>query len=262
MNSYIELNRDDGIARLVINRPESRNALTRQMLIDFTARCIEISDDDEIRAVIVASSGDDFSIGADLVELQQAPAITLQAARREAEIGGEMLRVLKELRQPTVAVLSGVATGGGACIATACDFRIACPHARVGYGEVKMGMNLMWHALPLCVQLVGPARAKRLIMTGDLFTAAELTDWGFIDILCENREASIARACALAAQLAALPPLAVQMIKRSINRYAGALDAAIMHADADQWLLTSGSEDFSEAVSAFMAKRPPSFTGN
>ncbi len=119
----------------------------------------------------------------------------------------------------------------------------------------------MWNAVPVCVHLIGPARAKRMIMSGKFFDAQTLLSWGFLDEVVP-RENLDAAARAMAEEYAALPPIAVQMIKRSINRVAGALDQAIMHADADQWLLAAHSGDFREAVSAFFEKRKPTFTGN
>jgi enoyl-CoA hydratase/carnithine racemase len=124
-----------------------------------------------------------------------------------------------------------------------------------------MGMNLMWTALPLCVHLIGPARAKQMVRSGRLVEAATLERWGFIDVL--TAEAALDSAARAAAEeYAALPPVPVQMIKKSINRIAGALDQAVMHMDADQWLLAAGGDDHREAVEAFFAKRPPRFRGD
>ena len=108
---------------------------------------------------------------------------------------------------------------------------------------------------------LGLARAKRVVMSGDLFDAQTMVDWGFFDELVPAGE-ELARARALAAQFAALPPVAVQMIKRSANAWAGALDASIMHADADQWLLATRTADFKEGVTAFFERRSPNFTGD
>jgi enoyl-CoA hydratase/carnithine racemase len=171
------------------------------------------------------------------------------------------MRALQEIPQPTICAVHGIATGGGACIASACDFRVASDDARMGYGEVKIGINLMWSALPLAVHLVGPARAKRMVMSGKLFDAATLERWGFLDAVVPSTDV-LAAAHAMAAEYAALPPIAVQMIKRSINAISGALDRAIMHMDADQWLLAAGSDDFREAVAAFFEKRAGEFKGN
>jgi len=213
--------------------------------------------------VIVRAEGADFSVGADLSQPRvQAPAsVSLLMRRRAAELGAQLMRSLSEIPQPTICAVQGIATGAGACIASACDFRVAADNARMGYGEVKIGINLMWHAVPVCVHLVGPARAKRMIMTGKLFPAAELAAWGFVDEVVPVGDLDAA-ALRMAHEYAALPPIAVQMIKRSVNQVSGALDRAIMHMDADQWVLATTSEDFREAVAAFFEKRPPTFKGN
>ena len=96
---------------------------------------------------------------------------------------------------------------------------------------------------------------------GRLFDAPTLAGWGMLDEICTRDELE-ARATSMAMEYATLPPIAVQMIKRSINAISGALDAAIMHMDADQWLLAVKSDDFREGVGAFMEKRTPGFTGN
>ena len=116
-------------------------------------------------------------------------------------------------------------------------------------------------ARALAIELVGNARAKRLVMRGDLVDAETLLSWGFVDELV-SRDNLDEAARAMANAYAALPPIAVQMIKRSANACAGALSQAIMHADADQWLLSSRTPDFKEGVASFFEKRPPNFTGN
>lgn len=258
----IALTRDGAIASLTINRPEKRNALTNEMLEEIERLARSLAADETTRAVIIRAEGNDFSVGADLSQPRfQGDPQSLIMRRRDAETGGRMMRALQEIHQPVICAMKGVATGGGACIPTACDFRIAADTTRAGYGEVKMGINLMWNAVPVCVNLIGPARAKRMIMSGRLFDAQTLLSWGFVDEVVPLQDLETT-ARAWAEEYASLPPIAVQMIKRSINRYTSALDAAIMHMDADQWLLTAHSEDMKEAVSAFFEKRRPTFTGN
>jgi enoyl-CoA hydratase/carnithine racemase len=243
----ISLTRDGAIATLTIDRPEKRNALTNEMLEEIERLARSLAGDEKTRAVIVAATGNDFSIGADLSQPRfQGDPQSMLIRRRALEV---------------ICAMKGVATGGGACIPTACDFRIAADTTRAGYGEVKMGINLMWNAVPVCVNLIGPARAKRMIMSGRLFDAQTLLSWGFVDDVVPLEDLDTT-ARAWAEEYAALPPIAVQMIKRSINRYTSALDAAVMHMDADQWLLTAHSEDMKEAISAFFEKRKPAFKGN
>jgi enoyl-CoA hydratase/carnithine racemase len=260
--SAIEVRRSGRVATVNLRRAERRNAVTPSMMRDLIDASRGFAADEETRAVIFRAEGGDFSVGADLQQQRGAgekPA-SLVMRRRGGELGATLMHAIQEIHQPTICAVQGIATGAGACIASACDFRVGAADARVGYGEVKLGINLMWNAVPLCVRLVGAARAKRMIMTGKLFDAATLERWGFFDEVVPHADLDAA-ALRWAEEYAALPPLAVQMIKRSVNHVAGALDRAVMHMDTDQWLLASSSGDFKEAVSAFFEKRKPEFTG-
>lgn len=258
--SIIELDFHDRIATVSINRSERRNAVNRELMYQLEEVCKRFRQDEETRAVIINAKGKDFSVGADLSDPQHACG-TMLMNRRASEFGAQLMRAMQEIPQPTICAVQGIATGAGACIASACDFRIGAENARIGYGEAKMGMNLKWHALPLCVHLVGPARAKQMIMTGQLFDAPTLERWGFLDKVVPVSDVDNA-AREMASVYAALPPNGVQMIKKSINQVSGALDAAIMHMDADQFLLAISTNDHNEAISAFFDKRVPQFTGN
>lgn len=256
------LEQDGHIVTITLDRPAKRNALTPASLMQLKAMAESLADNIEARAVIIRAEGKDFSVGADIggMGAGNEPPPTVQL-RRTAEGGGRLMRAIREIHQPTICAIQGIATGGAACVATACDFRIGTPDARIGYGEVKLGINLMWHALPLAIQTVGLSRAKQMVMSGALFDAETMRDWGFFDEIVSNEQLAAA-ALRLAETYTALPPVAVQMIKRSANAYAGALDQSIMHADTDQWLLGTRTVDFNEGVSSFFEKRSPRFIGD
>jgi len=262
VGNYISTVRRNRIATITISRAHKRNAITHGMLHDLARVAQQLRADEETRAVVIGAEGADFSVGADLDQshMQGLDEASLLMQRRQIEIGREVIQALQDIPQPTVCALRGVATGAGACIASACDFRIAAADARAGYGEVRLGMNLMWNAAPLCLHLIGPARAKRMIMTGKLFDAKTLLAWGFVDevVPVEDLEATAHR---WADEYVELPPIAVQMIKKSLNYLSGPLDRSIMHMDSDQWLLAAQSADFREAAAAFFEKRTPTFTG-
>lgn len=262
-SSHIVVDRRGSIATVTLARAEKRNAVNTAMMEDLDAACRAFATDEQTRAIIFRAEGQDFSIGADLTQerFQGGETPSLLMRRRTTELGATLMRSIQEIHQPTICAIQGIATGAGACITSACDFRIGAENARVGYGEVKLGINLMWNAVPICVHLVGPARAKRMIMTGKLFDAATLERWGFLDDVVAHADLDAA-ASRWAEEYAALPPISVQMIKRSINMIAGPLDRAIMHMDTDQWLLTSTTGDFKEAIAAFFERRPPTFRGN
>jgi len=257
----ILIERTGHVATVTVNKAQRRNAFTRAMLKSVMDAAEAFKADEETRAVIFRAEGTDFSVGADIKEPPAESASTSMLSRhRNAEFGSGLMRAIQEIHQPTICAIQGIATGAGACISSACDFRIGAESARIGYGEVKLGINLQWRALPVCVHLVGPARAKQMVMSGKLFDARTMLQWGFLDEVVAASQLD-ARVRQIADEYAELPPIAVQMIKRSINRISGALDDAIMHMDSDQMLLTSQSEDFREAVRAFSEKRRPRFRG-
>lgn len=256
----LQLERDGHVVVVRLNRPDAANALSRPLMRALIDCARGFADDVDARVVVFTGNGRHFSGGADLKE-QRLVGDTRLAARRASRIGGDLIRAVRGIEAITIAAIEGAALGGGACIASACDFRVAGESAYCGYPEIDRGMNLQWGGLPLCVRLVGPARAKRMIGLGGNHPAAELQAWGFVDEVVADGEA-LAAARRLAAQCAAKPPLALQMIKQSVNAVSDALDAAVMHMDADQWALTAGSDDFAEGMAAFRERRSPRFTGN
>ena len=122
-------------------------------------------------------------------------------------------------------------------------------------------MNLLVKSVQLMVNLTGPARAKRLVAGGERINAEKLLEWGVLDELVP-REALLSSAFGLAERYVDKPPVAVQMIKRSINQVVSALDRAVMHMDADQNLFAQTSGDRDEAIRAYLAKEKPTFTGD
>jgi enoyl-CoA hydratase/carnithine racemase len=151
--------------------------------------------------------------------------------------------------------------GGGACVTTACDFRVGAQGCFMQYPEIDLGINLMWKSLPLILNLVGPARAKRLVVGAERLYAEELLDWGILDELVAATELKGA-AKKMADFYASKPPVAAQMIKQSTNQLANALNHAIMHMDTDQNLLSARTEDRQTAIDAYFNKQPGDYQGN
>jgi len=256
---FIRTEYEGAISRLILNRPEAMNALNTGIMEEIEHASRQFLENETCRVVIFQGEGKHFSAGADLKQKHQSANLVMR--RRQTALGARMIRAITEIPQVTIASVQGAALGGGACIPTACDFRIASDDAFCGYPEVNLGINLMWHALPLCVRLIGPARAKRMIMLGDNESANTLLDWGYLDDVVPRSELAD-RTQALAERYAEQPPVPTQMIKQSINAVSGALDNAIMHMDADQNLLTGMTEDRKEGIQAYFEKRDPDFKGN
>jgi enoyl-CoA hydratase len=267
---HLEIEKRDHIAIVTLDRPEKLNALNGRLMRELIHVSESFADDTRTRAVIFTGRGKHFCAGADLsggvgnagVSDDDDPDVSSRLAlRRSQRFGPNMLRAIQEIDQITIAAVHGGALGGGACIVTACDFRIGAEGSFCGYPEVNLGMNLQWRAVPLCVRLIGPARAKRMIALGRKESAETLLDWGFYDELVP-RDALMDAALKMAGDYAAQPPIPTQMIKQSVNAVAHALDAAVMHMDQDQWLMTAGTDDYREGVKAFFEKRAGEFEGN
>ncbi|MFT7688997.1 MAG: enoyl-CoA hydratase [Candidatus Azotimanducaceae bacterium] len=260
MYEFIKVEREGFVTRVVFNRPKSLNALNVGLMLEIEAVSNAFLNDEKTRVVIFSGEGKHFSAGADLKQARDKDE-TMLMRRRNSGLGARMIRAIQEVNQVTIAAIQGAALGGGACITTACDFRVATDTSFCGYPEVNLGINLMWQSLPLCVRLIGPARAKRMIMLGENEKASTLLEWGYVDEVVPE-SALYGAVDALAQKYARQPPIAVQMIKQSINTVSGALDNAVMHMDTDQNILSALTQDQREGMKAFFEKREPDFKGD
>ena len=252
---------DGHIARITFNRPDKANALNYEHLAEIEHASLAMRERADVRVVIFAGRGKHFSSGADLSDPGDAYKVPLVQRRRRMRIGERAIEAILGIDQITIAAWQGAAMGGGACVATACDFRIGAQNCFMQYPEIDIGVNLMWKSLPLIINLVGPARAKHLVAGGHREHAARLLEWGILDQLVPLEELHSA-ANAMAAHYVAKPPVALQMIKQSTNQLANALNHAIMHMDADQNMFTANTQDRDAAVQAYLNKTAPEFTGD
>ena len=255
---YLRIKKDGPIATVSIDRPNSMNALSIEVLKEFCTLQEYFREDLETRVVIFTGEGENFSAGADLKEKAQL-STKLESWRNN--FGKPAIKSILEIDQITIAAVNGYCLGGAACIASACDFRIASDKSLLGYPEINLGINLNWLGLPLAVRLIGPAKAKKMVIGGENESAETLLSWGFYDEICDA-DSLMDHAISMANLYASKSPIAAQMIKRSVNNLVYKNDESIMHMDYDQTLLTHETQDRKEAVTAFFEKRDPSFKGD
>ena len=254
---YLEIKKEGLITWVYLDRPESMNALNVDVLQEITAFNNDLRKDLETRVIIYTGKGENFSAGADLKE-KHKPNSYLELWRNN--FGKPAIESILNVNQITIAAVNGYCLGGAACIASACDFRIADTNSKLGYPEIDLGINLNWLGLPLAVRLVGPAKAKKLVISGEHENAETLLSWGFYDQVCEPDNLKL-EAKKMALIYASKPPLAAQMIKRSVNELTYGNDKSVMHMDYDQTMLSYETKDRKEAVLSFFKKRKPEFTG-
>ena len=231
---FFKLEKKNNIAIISLTRAKSLNALNQSTLKELIDLNRKIQSDTTIKAVIYRAEGIHFSAGADIKE---KPKASSKIKTWKTNLGKEAIESILKLDQITLASLKGYCLGGAACIATACDFRIASLETTVAYPEIDLGMNLNWLGLPLLLRLIGPARTKKMVISGEAEDATTLFDWGFIDKICETVDLD-KTTLKFAKKFTSKNTVPAQMIKRSINALTYQNDQAIMHMDYDQFLLT------------------------
>ena len=261
IGEFVTVARDNGVAVVTFDRGDGRNALSRQAILELTETAKSFADDLETQAVILTSKGA-FTAGADLKDpaMDRRKANGLLERRHMVRIGPDLCDAWEKVEQVTICAIEKYCIGGGAALAAACDFRIMARSATMRLPEIPLGMNMSWHSVPRIVALIGPARAKRFILYGEDIGAEEAALWGLSDEVAEDGEALLV-AAKWAKKTAKLPPNAVRMTKQSVNATANALHQATTFMDLDQYVLATTSEDYREAIKAFLEKREPKFTG-
>jgi enoyl-CoA hydratase/carnithine racemase len=249
---------DAGVVVVTIDRPEAANALTLAMQGTLAATLTAALAAPDTRALVLTGAGGRaFCAGADLRELAgpappdgAAVARTLRAA----------LEALEAAPVPAVAALNGAAMGGGAELALACDLRVAAADAVLSFRQVTMGLVTAWGGARRLLRLVGPAGARRLLLTGAEVSADEAWRIGLVDQRTAPGDALDA-ALALARRLASLPPLATGGLKQLLARLPELDREAAAALEEETFLRLWASADRAEAMCAFLERRAPRWRG-
>jgi enoyl-CoA hydratase len=253
----ILVERDGTILTLTLNRPDKLNAIDCAMLDALDEALGAIERDREVRAVILTGAGRAFSAGADIKEWT---ALTpLEFGRSWGLRGHALFDRLAALPPPVIAAINGVAFGGGLELALCADVRIAGEQARLGLPEVTIAALPGWGGTQRLPRLIGPGRAKHMILTGQPIDAAKAEAWGLVSETVAG-DALLARARELAAQIAANAPIAVQATKRLIDAAMPVTPAATLETQAGA--LCGATEDAKEGRASFLERRPPRYRGH
>jgi enoyl-CoA hydratase len=254
---------EGGIARIVLNRPQARNALTFAMYQGLITCCETITEDPHVKALIITGAGDKaFAAGTDISQFRSFR--TAEDALGYERFMDRVLGSLERLRVPTIAAIAGACTGGGAAIAAACDLRIATRDARFGFPIARtLGNCLSQGNLKRLSGLIGPARVKDIIFTARLVGAEEALSIGLVGEVVGDRDALTERVDTLAQLLAGHAPLTMQATKEGLRRLAEEEEPAdgASHPGDDLILMCYMSQDFREGMEAFLGKRSPNWTG-
>ena len=256
----------DHVARLTLDRPEARNALSIEMRDDIVARVREARADDSVRALLVTGTGDSFCSGMDLRQSTVASAGSQGTdPRRTSEalrVGVQtFIRELWELDKPTVAAVNGTAVGPGAHLALACDFVMVHPATRFVWSFSKWGLVVDAGGAYLLPRLVGLPRAKAMVMLGEGAVGQEAVELGLAYSCEDDVDALAAAADALAVRLAAGPTRSLGLSKRLLNASFETDLVDSLRQEGDAQALATVSPEMAEGMAAFAEKRPPDFAG-
>jgi enoyl-CoA hydratase len=259
MVQTVQYTEEGAVATIQLNRPEKKNALNGQMRLELETLFTEIAQKANIRAVIVTGGAEIFCAGADISEIEETKSA--EAAYHHAREFQALFDHLEALPQPIIAAVSGYALGGGCEFTLACDFRFASDTARFGLPEIKIGAFPGGGGTQRLPRLIGAAKTKEMILTGEPIAAEEALAVGLV-LKVVPKENLMAEANHFAAKLAALPRLALQASKMLINRSQEVDLASGLELEARAFGGLALSHDLAEGTKAFLEKRKPNFTGN
>tara|TARA_R110000868_G_scaffold331349_1_gene592334 strand:- start:237 stop:1043 length:807 start_codon:yes stop_codon:yes gene_type:complete len=256
---YVSLTRRGRIIEVRFDRRDGLNALSIEAMTDLKNVARHLSDDTE-SSVVVLTGVKNFSAGADLNDpiLRGLETKSVIEQRTIMRIGPDLCQAWADLEQITIAAIDGVCIGGGLALAVSCDHRVCSAASRFRLPEIPLGMNMSWRSVPRLTTLLGPSRAKELIILGREVTAEQAMEWRLVDRVLEEGDA-LQGALKLASEYASLPPLALRMTKQAIDVSAQPLGFATSYMDRDQFLLSRHTEEQAEAIAAFLEKRKPKY---
>lgn len=244
-----------GVALVRLNRPESLNALNRALVAELTDTLVALDQEESVRAIVLTGNERAFAAGADIKEMAGDSAVDmlkLDQFQRWDQI--------KRLKKPLIAAVSGYALGGGCELAMLCDIIIASETAQFGQPEIKIGVIPGAGGTQRLTRAIGKSRAMEYVLTGRFFSAQQAEAWGLVSRVVPV-ELYLEEALKLAAEIAAMPPLAVQLAKQCVNKvYELSLEEGL-HFERRNFYLLFATEDQKEGMRAFMEKRAPSWQG-
>jgi enoyl-CoA hydratase/carnithine racemase len=241
-------------ARILLNRASKLNALSHAMMADLDQALAEIRSSPACRVVLLESTSERaFSVGADLHEWDTYDGMT---AYRECLHGQTVLDALARLSVPTIAVIDGLALGGGLELALACDLRIASSDASFAFPEAKLAGGIGWGGISRLVPLIGPARAKDLVFTGRTFDAQEALAMGLLTSVHAPERLTTA-VDEVAQQIIANGPIPLQIGKQIIDALGRVAVPGLMEAISGA--VFTETADAREGKAAFLERRQPTF---
>jgi enoyl-CoA hydratase/carnithine racemase len=253
------LKKEGGIATITLNRPEKLNALNGELTQEVIRVCSEVGQDEDVRVVIITGAGRAFCSGADLSS-SDFKVDSSAAGLKMMETATQIIMGIRNMPKPVIAAVNGPAVGGGCNLALACDIIIASEKARFIEPYVLRAVHPDFGAIYLLPRLVGLAKANEIFFSGRAVDAGEADRIGLVSrVVPEDQLESVTGE--LAKNMAKCSPLIMSMTKASISQAANTDLLTALEREAAAQSIAFTTEDFQEAMAAFMEKREPVFKG-
>lgn len=251
----------EGIATVTLNRPEKLNAINYALADALSATLGRLEADDTVAAVVLTGAGAAFSAGADITEFSASVHQGVATAVRDfVRRGQAMTARLEAFPKPVIAAVNGLAYGGGCEIVEAAHLTIASARAVFAKPEIKLGMPPTFGGTQRLPRLAGRKRALEYLLTGDSFSPARALELGLINQVVPH-EALLDAARDLAKRIMRHTPLAVAGILAAVTRGLNMSIAEGLQVEAEQFARLASTADLREGLDAWLARRPPVFTG-
>lgn len=258
---YVDIRKQGSVAIVSFDRGTPGNPLSLELMRDLTEVARSFEGDHNKSAVILTGRHNNFCLGFDLkdTETRALRTASLSERRQAFMVGQRLCQAWEQVEPLTISAIEGWCVGGGVALSVATDLRVVSARSVIYVPEIERGLNMSWGSVPRIANLVGPARAKRMIILAEKMNADRAVDWGFADEVAEDGE-TLNSAIAMADRASSMPPVALRMCKRAVNAYVNALADVATHADYDQFALAFDSDDGQEGINSFFEKRDPKFS--
>lgn len=257
---FVLFEEKDHVGYITLNNPAQMNPVTTEVMQDL-CKCLDYCEgQDSIRAVVIRGAGGNFSAGGNVKAMKERLDKGINTTKKGIRAGGEFITRLKTISKPTIAWIEGAAAGVGCSIAMACDFSIAAEDAKMVFAFINIGFIPDGGIVYMLHKAVGAAKTTELLMSGQKFSGAKAAEWGIITkaVPTDQLEDTVRK---YIKKYANGPTVAYGQLKNLINRNCYPELSACMQNEVNAQYVCSTTEDYREAVNAFIEKRKPDFQG-
>ncbi len=258
MSTHILYSRHERVGVITLNRPEKFNAFAGTMRLELVDALRAAADDAATGAIVITGAGRAFCAGADVAWMYDL--VTREdwdTLNSQIQAGAEVIQIIDALEKPVLAAVNGVAAGGGANLALACDIRIAASSASIGQSFTRLGLQPDWGGTYLLPRLIGTGRALELVLTAEMVSASDALQLGLFNRVVDE-ERVVDDTLAMAARIAAKPSLGIALARRAIRRAHDMNLPDALEFERQNQLRLLKTPEARNAMRAFLERRKPS----